>query len=581
MKRAFLVLLLPVALPAARTPLSAQAPPPLSARDSSRALHHAREEQARFERARRSHLPEVSGGDSGTCDEHVGRFCLTYTDEDDDWRPPPEPAPVADARERLLGVLDSTAALIPGDDWVAGQRVRYLVEAHRFPDAVAAARDCRGTPWWCAALDGFALHHAGDAARADSAFSRMLGTMPADERHEWTDLSDILEGKALGRYRRLRGAARDDFAARFWRLADPFFSRPGNEVRSEHFSRNVLDQLQDRAKRPEVISWGGDLRELLLRYGWPIGWERLRQSPYATAEAPSLLTHYGDTEQYLLPPDEALADSGITHGAWDQDPLRARTGYDIPAGDSTLRWIYPLPHQLAVFRRGDSALVVAAYSLPADSFPAGARVDAGLALLADDDSAPLVSRSPGAALEGALTAEVPSEPLLLSLEIVSDSARRAARDREGLRIAPHRAGALAVSDLLLLRPGEPLPDSLAAAVADARGSAVVHPGESVGVYWEVYGLGEAGVRELTLSLRLGATGKGILRRIAERVGLARGGEPVRVKWKEPAAPGSYLPRALLIQVPGEMAPGDYRLELTVEPAGHAELTTARDVRVAE
>jgi hypothetical protein len=56
---------------------------------------------------------------------------------------------------------------------------------------------------------------------------------------------------------------------------------------------------------------------------------------------------------------------------------------------------------------------------------------------------------------------------------------------------------------------------------------------------------------------------------------------VRVKWKEPAAPGSYLPRALLIQVPGEMAPGDYRLELTVEPAGHAELTTARDVRVAE
>ena len=44
----------------------------------------------------------------------------------------PEEAPeVVAARARLLTILDSLGAMIPGDRWILGQKVRYLIEAGR------------------------------------------------------------------------------------------------------------------------------------------------------------------------------------------------------------------------------------------------------------------------------------------------------------------------------------------------------------------------------------------------------------------------------------------------------------------
>ena len=47
----------------------------------------------------------------------------------DGWEPDPEPEAVAAARGDLLHSLDSLAAILPGDRWIFGQRIRYLVEA--------------------------------------------------------------------------------------------------------------------------------------------------------------------------------------------------------------------------------------------------------------------------------------------------------------------------------------------------------------------------------------------------------------------------------------------------------------------
>ena len=166
----------------------------VSREDSIRAHRAARTRQAAFERTRRHNLPWAWGGGSGECDERIGRFCLTYSDDDaEEWEPPDEAEVIVRSRERLLGELASAAAEIPGDRWVTGQRVRYLVEAQRYEEARAAAEACAAEAWWCDALRGYAAHYAGDAGAADSAFSSMLGAMPEETRAEWTDLSVILD----------------------------------------------------------------------------------------------------------------------------------------------------------------------------------------------------------------------------------------------------------------------------------------------------------------------------------------------------------------------------------------------------
>src|SRR5216117_4097450 len=105
--------------------------------DSLAALRLAQRAQAAFESQRSVLAPRTLPHGSGACDERIGRFCYWY---DGDYDPPPrEPDAIKQARARLLDVLDSAAAAVPGDWWIAGQRVRYLVESDRLPEADAAA----------------------------------------------------------------------------------------------------------------------------------------------------------------------------------------------------------------------------------------------------------------------------------------------------------------------------------------------------------------------------------------------------------------------------------------------------------
>jgi hypothetical protein len=511
-------------------------------------------------------------------DERIGRFCLSFNDDEEDWKPPVEDEEISRARGRLIERLDSAARVAPGDVWVSGQRVRYLVEARRFDEAREAARECRAAAWWCSALVGYADHYAGDPGAADSAFSAMLPAMPPDERRQWTDLSLILDDCTARVYRRLKGPDRTRFEERFWALADPFFARPGNDLRSEHFARNLMDALQDRAKSTENLSWGSDLREILVRYGAPTGWERVRPR-LGSSDPPSLVSHYSDSEQRLLPPCQALTTDDPTASAWDVKELKPQAGYSLPLADSIARWIYPLDHQLAVFRRGDSAVVVAAYSIPQDSVPAGTRIRAALALLPSGSASPTVALLPDAGLVAALSADALPGPMLVSVELLSDSARTAARARSGISVAPLVQGRLAVSDLLLVHASQPLPESLGAAIADARGSTRVQPGEELAVYWEIYGVAGDQPDLLTLSLRLLDRRKGVARRLAERVGIVPARDPIRMKWQEPVSAGPSTPRSLAIRIPPDLAPGSYTLELTAETLGQAPQVAVREVEV--
>ena len=110
--------------------------------DSTRDLKAARSAQASFEFARRSSLPEGFAS-RGQCDVRLGRWCW-WLDEVPP-KLPPEPSSIGRRRAALIATLDSLGDLHPGDDWIAGMRVHYRLDAKNAASADTMARACRAT----------------------------------------------------------------------------------------------------------------------------------------------------------------------------------------------------------------------------------------------------------------------------------------------------------------------------------------------------------------------------------------------------------------------------------------------------
>ena len=516
----------------------------------------ARAAQSEFERFRVSRLPWSQGSRGGPCDEVVGRFC--YWHEGDTRRPPPaEPADVPAARDTLLVRLDAAAARAPGDGWILGQRVRYRIEAGRPLEAAAVAAACGADPWWCAALEGAGLHAAGEFAAAERAFDRALASMPAAIRERWADLTPILDGNARRAWGRLGPGGREAFARRAWWAADPLWSVPGNERRTEHLSRHVWDRLQEGAASAYDVPWGDDLSELLVRYGWPVGWERTRadRGRLGGAGRPGIVAHDPPGARRFVPTLAAIADPAVAIAAeW---PLAD------PAPRSTYAPVYAsrfvsLEPQIATFRRDPETIVVAGWALPADALAPAASAEGALLVSAGPDVPFRVARAGGTAAGGALQVRVPWGRAVVGVEVMADGI--AGRWRSGLELPASRPGPPAVSDLLLLDHDGTLPASLGEAVPRARATPTVLPGERLGVFWEAYpGLEEA-VGPVTIALALHSLETGLGARLARALRLADAPPGAELRWRESLPPAAVAPRAVILQLP-DLPPGRYVLEL--------------------
>lgn len=555
--------------------LVAQQPDSLAVRRAARAA------QDRFERYRVAHLPRSVGSPARACDEIVGRFCFWHDDDEDEWRPPPEPPRIGVARRALIATLDSVARRIPGDGWVAGQRVRYLVEAGEQEAALRAALDCQADRWWCRALAGYAYHAEQRYDSADAAFDAALRDMPAEDRCAWTDVSLLLESLPEG-YRKASCEERTAMERTIWWLADPLYLVPGNERRSEHYARHVLDRLQHTARSPYGVRWGDDLRELLVRYGWPIAWTRDDTRSAALATSPSVMSHHEPKGRRFLPSGRFWLDSlATTVATWDLDPDRPRSSY-APAYVESVEDLDP---HVAVFRRGDSAVVVAGFDLTVGERPSPTRsgdVEAALVFTPDEHAAPVVARKRGSSLRDVLALIAPRPAGLLSVEVLlrSDSGY-ARRDRQWLALAP-LDGQIGLSDplLLLIRDEDSLPASLEEAIPHAQRSNRVPSGERLGLFWEIYNL-ERQAGGVTLSITVVREGAGLLRRAAEWAGLASRRRPsVSLSWVEPPASQRVRPRALVISVP-ETSPGTHVLEITARTADGGTATARQVLMIQE
>ena len=530
--------------------------------DSAEISEHARDLQARFERWRRRALPKFYTGPAEHC-MIVGRFCEWHP-RIQDYVVPEEGKDIRRARADLLRDLEKASASVPGDDWIIGQRIRYLVESHDTA-AIGVARSCRATKWWCEALLGLALHVNGDFAAADAAFSLALADMPSLNRCHWTNLSPLLDDDIRGTYRKMSCTERDALNARMWWVADPLYMTPGNERRTEHFSREMHTALQADAVNTYGSTWGGDLNELILRFGWAEKWTQAWPSMYANVE-PIVTGHEREPGYHFFltqrPPD-SLAQIGDSLFDIYQFPPREQYA------PVYTRAFVKLDAQVARFRRGDSTRVVASYDVKADTIFGRRKFAAALIAMGDESAKPSRSDVTESPAKNVLSVTTPWKSQLIGVELLAADSAGAARWRAGFAEIPLDSGCIGVSDLLFVDGGPSLPADLDAAIPLAHGGTKFRRNAKIGLFWELYGKTPAD-SSLPISLTITPVDEGLMRRAFRALRIAPKATPLNIRWQENGAAGVLSARSVLLDL--SLVPaGKYAVKLEV---GNSPAATA-------
>ena len=595
-----------------QAPSSDPRPSPVSASDSAAAHSLARSLQARFERLRVRRSP-MALGRGGECDEIVGRLCI-WDDGGAEWTPKPEHGEIARGRRLLLDTLAALAKTIPGDHWIFGQRIRYGVEAggadeverkgraarDYLDEAELLARSCGlSESWRCDAYLGFVLHRRGRAVEAERVFDRALTAMPVELRGVWTSSKPVL-GRELSHWLAAQGNS-TRAQALVWFLADPLFLAPGNDRRTAHFSRWTHAMAMERARNPHGMVWGDDLAEVLVRYGWPVRWERhwpragRRNHDVTGRDAPATERVFPGPA-VLGPPEEPDPLQQDVPVPWIRPEGHARTAYLPPYLDS----LGSLDGQFGRFWRGSEVVLAAAVRVPtALGTPTAPRVRTGLFLAPVDSlEAPAGDRSGGAASSVGLAIDVrawavPGDAVRLlgrtrapgwgvaSVEAWWPKRRRGYRLRAGMGLRPLPPDLFALSDLVLLEPGAPsAPADFDQVPLLLRASTEVKGDETLRLAIELYGLG---YRAEAVQLRAWVEDRdpGLLRRLARRLGLVGTQEEVALQWSE-AGPDRPQPlfRTFEVRLPN-LEPGRYAVVVQAAAPGRSPLLRRREFVVTD
>lgn len=522
----------------------------------------ARQQQDAFERNHRLGLRFYNGGADATCEVPIGRIC--YWNNNGDVPPPAERTDAKLEREQLLEFLGRAQAENPKDDWVNGMRVRYAIEAEFADSAILAARACKGTAWWCAALEGLALHNANRHKDAAAAYARSLAAMPEAQRCTWTDLTLWLDPAMQPTYKALGCANRAGENAKILRLGQPLWMNDGNDLENELYSRRTMSRIHSLARIPYDLQWGDDLLESQVRYGWPAAWS-VQNGGVADPRPPQVIGHEPTPSYDFMPTMEAI-NKPLTATAADWDPMRKRARMRYATRYAT--GYGALPSQFARFVRGDTTMVAAGYRLVRDLEMGRSPYTAGVTLDALDGRPPVQAKKDSAAANGALLVPL-MRPEIASLEVLAPRGKRAARVRT--TVQPLDRGTR-LSDFLLLAKGDAsLNPSLEKNALQAYGSTDIEAGTQIGIYWEMYRAASPGA-PLQVQLRALRTDVSGAQKLGSLFGLSKAIMPVSIKYNDNGRPDGGPGRSLSINFPNVPA-GEYRLTLIVSGAGITDSTS--------
>lgn len=525
--------------------------------DSVTADRRARRAQAEFEVRKRNYLPRAFFRPTGRCDETIGRWCYWY---DDLVRNHEESGRLRDMRRTFIRSLDQIGSRFPGSDWISGQRVRYAIEARDDSAAIAVARACRGTRSWCHSLNGLALHAAGRYADAEIAFDSALRLVPPHVRCAWTDIGYMLEGDLAKSYRQMRCGERDEVERKIWWLADPLYSIPGNDRRTEHFSRAVMDVIFRDSRVATGVRWGPDNREVLVRYGWPEFWTLEPAPANSNQSLPSITEHQRTPSFHFFPivrhPDSLAT---IRSLRFNTDHRKAKERYAPRYANS----LVAMDPQIARFARGDSVLVIAGYDITGDTAFKSSTVRAALVAAGPESGVPAVTVSTAASRRHAMSLRAAPGMTLVGVEILSPDSRQVARSRVPAMLEAPVEGTVRISDLLMFDTSGESADNLDAAMARMIGSSRVSGKGKLGIFWEVYDL-DATRTQLPVALTLTRLKGNTMERVLQTLGIVENPTPLSIRWSETPSAVATSPRSIIIDL-ALIPHGRYELLLAIGP----------------
>lgn len=540
--------------------------------DSARNDREARKAQADFEIRRRDFLPlAFSKPNEVSCEVTIGRYCYWYADLT---TKPVEPAKLRDSRTHLLRYLDNIASRFPGNDWVNGQRVRYRIEAEDNDGAIRAAQTCRGTTSWCHSLQGLAYQVAGRYAESEQLFDFALETMPEHVRCEFRDLSVLIDGSLSRAYRQSTCQQRAAIEKRIWWLADPMYSIPGNDRRTEHLSRQVMDVIYSDSRLANGNRWGPDASEIMLRYGFYIFWTREPPPPGSNRSLPSITDHQATPSFHFLPAVDEL-DSLVTLGSikWNMNAFRVRERY----APRYAKGYIAMDPQILRFVRGDSSLLVTAFDVSGDSAFTQPRVRAALVASMLERTDPDVAVRPAALRHDTISLKTGPGWHMAGIEILSPDSQVIARSRTPIRIPIVNHALVSLSDILMFETTGRLADNLGDAMGRMVTSNRVNGKQKVGLYWEIYDLNTTG-ESLPVALTLTRQRGSALERMRENLGLTPRITPISIRWSEPKSNVAMAPRSILLDL--SLVPeGKYDLRLTLGDEEHPITFTQRTIEI--
>jgi hypothetical protein len=570
---------------------------PASAADSTRIHREARRAQEEFERFRVSQTPARPPRPAAAqlCWDQVGPYCLRGGGSS--LEPVPVPRAIIEARRQLVELLEGWAASIPGDGWITGQRVRYLLEGGEHLWASQVADDCLADASWCDLLRGWVEHERGSWVESGRFFLDAIEAMTLEERRALEVERWLTDRAAQGFLFVDDPAERERRRALLWRLSDPLYLVPGNARWSAHMTRFTRSLVLADSENHLLKPWNESLQQLEVRYGLDVRLERERQPVSLrrpNIEDPDITGWLAPSSHEYLPPGAALASFPETsEGALVVRGVRSTTGYTAPFA----RTFENLTSQTGRFLRGGELFIVHAFApalgtsgdvaddeeRPFDPFdPLGARGGA----VAEDDrdellprdlrtalfllpvDGPVIEEGPrpaveGAGIEGVWTATAPRGDLILSLEAWSRFESRAWRVRHGLPDLPETGGTIAASDPILL-DAEPVeePASLEEAMEHMLATTRLRSGDRIRIGWEVYGIPEGEIASVSLGLE--EAERSMIRRIGEFFRVLEPTEPATIRWDDAEAerPGTVF-RTIDLQLPLLLSPGSYDLILEI------------------
>ena len=297
------------------------------------------------------------------------------------------------------------------------------------------------------------------------------------------------------------------------------------------------------------------------RGGGPVSQDGLGWQSSST----SIVGHEALPAYRYVPPGFVLNNPSISDSSAWRLQLPPVIGRYAPPYATTLK---PLEHQKAMFRRGDSAMVVMAYDARSVRELDGAPISAALIVSPSDPPQNYEVVVRNAPSVGVMTVRAPWGGLLMSAEVAAPDRKAVARARYGLAPPLAIGERVTISDLLFYKPYGSFPASVEEAAPHAVPTERLRADEKLGVYWEAYGTDPQGEKmSVSLTVVKESEEVGFLRRQARALNLAREKTPVVITVTDQSARGSRVsPRALEVDI-STLRKGSYIVQLEIAVVG--------------